>query len=258
MSGSRSGADLAPDTETTDAGSGDAPLGDHLANAPRSLDGRPARQLSDLPDWQYALMEFHKLYRFGSAGGSDRIRKHMRAVRERLSRAIASDPPLRFQAPAGKPVTAHLSRALDTGIGTQMDLPVRSIAKIAPHLVWQWGYERMPRNLDKKYAFAELLGPNGPVLCEDVIIGLVLFAPRCTYPSHSHDGIEESYVILSGAISENHAGVFVPGSLILNMANHEHAITTQQREPALLGYAWVGAPDKLAHPHMTFSRKRKA
>jgi dimethylpropiothetin dethiomethylase len=181
----------------------------------------------------------------------------MRAVRERLSKAIASDPPLRFDPPSSKPVTAHLSRALDTGIGSSMDLPIRSIGKVAPHLVWQWGYDRMPKNLDKKYAFAELLGPNGPVVCQDLILGLVLFAPRCTYPSHSHDGIEESYIVLSGDISENHAGVFVPGSLILNLANHDHAITTQQREPALLGYAWVGDPDRLARPHMTFSRKRK-
>jgi dimethylpropiothetin dethiomethylase len=72
-------------------------------------------------------------------------------------------------------------------------------------------------------------------------LGLVLFAPKTTYPAHAHKDITESYICLSGATSENDAGVYVPGSMIINVPEHKHAITTSDREPALLAYAWTGA-----------------
>ena len=40
-----------------------------------------------------------------------------------------------------------------------------------------------------KYAYAELVGPRGPVVSERLTLGLVLFGPRCTYPAHSHVGM---------------------------------------------------------------------
>ena len=48
-------------------------------------------------------------------------------------------------------------------------------------------------------------------------------------------------------------GVFGPGSLIFNMPNHEHTITTSDREPVLLSYAWIGSEEDLAHQVMKFS-----
>ena len=114
-----------------------------------------------------------------------------------------------------------------------------------PHLVWQYGYEKVPRGLERKYAYAELAGPTGPVMTDEVILGLVLFAPGCTYPAHAHDGISESYICLSGAVSENDQGVYAPGSLV---AEHN---------PSLLCYAWVGDQEKLANQKMVFSRAPK-
>lgn len=68
----------------------------------------------------------------------------------------------------------------------------------------------MPPGLKRKYAYAELMGPRGPVVSERLILGLVLFGPKCTFPVHSHDGITESYVCLSGVVSENDAGFHLP------------------------------------------------
>ena len=115
----------------------------------------------------------------------------------------------------------------------------------------------MPRGLSRKYGYAELVGPYGPVVSERLILGLVLFAPRCTYPAHSHDGICESYICLSGAISEGNAGVYAPGSLLYNPPQQSHRMTTGDHEPTLLAYAWTGPPDKLINQTMKFSRKRK-
>ena len=114
----------------------------------------------------------------------------------------------------------------------------------------------MPRGLENKYAYAEICSPNGPVISDDVILGVVLFAPGCVYPSHAHDGITESYICLSGSVSENHQGVYSPGSMIFNPPSHAHRITVSKKEPALLLYAWVGEQAYLKKQEMVFKRKK--
>lgn len=116
------------------------------------------------------------------------------------------------------------------------------------------GYESVPKGLAGKYAFAEFAGPYGPVVIPDVILGVVLFAPRCTYPNHAHSGISESYICLSGAISENDEGVLAPGSMLYNPPGKPHRITVSDQEPSLLAYAWHGRPEELAGQKMVFSR----
>jgi dimethylpropiothetin dethiomethylase len=214
------------------------------------------RRLSDYPDWGYLLREFYEAYRFLSSGGSEKIRAHQRAVRESVGRVTRADAEIRFDAPAHKPVTAHLKRAFDEGRLERTAPLIRAVESVQDHLIWQYGYEKVPRGLDKNFAYAEVCGPNGPVLTNEVILGLVLFAPGCTYPAHSHTGISESYICLSGAVSENHQGVYSPGSMIFNPPEHTHRITVSKLEPALLAYAWTGPQEKLANQKMVFSRKR--
>jgi dimethylpropiothetin dethiomethylase len=209
------------------------------------------------PDWRYLLADFYDLYRMIPAGGSDKIRRHQRQTREAINRVIRADPDFRPQMPAEKPVTRHLRRALDQGRGGPMAPIIRSLDAISPALSWQYGYEKVPPALASSYAYAEIAGPHGPVVTADVILGVVLFAPACTYPAHAHKGITESYVCLSGAVSENHQGVYVPGSMIFNPPDHLHRITVGDREPALLAYAWLGAADDLADQKMVFTRARK-
>ncbi|MGZ2258663.1 dimethylsulfonioproprionate lyase family protein [Roseobacter sp. A03A-229] len=214
-------------------------------------------QLRDLPDWRYLLQEYYELYRFLPSGGSARIRSHQRNVREAISRVLKANPAIRLQPPGHKPVTAHLKRALDEGRGDRMGAMVRALESVQGDLSWQYGYEKVPKALQGSYAYAEVTGPNGPVVSAEIILGIVLFAPGCTYPAHAHKGITESYVCLSGAVSENHQGVYVPGSLIFNPPEHLHRITVGINEPALLAYAWMGAPTDLQDQKMVFTRSRK-
>jgi dimethylpropiothetin dethiomethylase len=213
------------------------------------------KRLNDIPDWIYLLREFYEIYRFLSSGGSNHIRAHQRAVREAISRVMSSNRQLVLGTGIQKPVTGHLRRALDEGRVERHSNIIRAIEAVQASIDWQYGYEKVPRGLKDKYAYAELCGPSGPVISEEVILGLVLFAPDCTYPSHAHDGITESYVCLSGAVSENHQGVYAPGSMIFNPPGQRHRITVSNREPALMAYAWVGPKDKLADQKMVFSRK---
>ena len=92
-------------------------------------------------------------------------------------------------------------------------------------------------------------GPDGA-------LSVVFAYDRC--PPHAHDGITESYICLSGAVSENHQGVYAPGSLIFNPPGAMHRITVSDREPSLLAYAWIGPEEKLANQKMVFSRARAA
>ncbi|MDG1067233.1 MAG: dimethylsulfonioproprionate lyase family protein [Sulfitobacter sp.] len=218
---------------------------------------QPAQTLRDVPDWRYLLQEYDELYRYLPAGGSDRIRGHQRKVREAITRLIRKNADLRPQPPEKKPVTAHLRRALDEGRQGVLAPAVRALDAVAPHLSWQYGYEKVPKGLANSYAYAELAGQNGPVISDEIILGVVLFAPGCTYPAHAHKGITESYVCLSGAVSENHQGVYVPGSMIFNPPDHLHRITVGDREPALLAYAWIGDKADLHEQKMVFTRPRK-
>ncbi len=215
----------------------------------------PIQRLSDLPDWTYILRDSYDLYRRLSAGGSIKIRSHQSAVREAISRVLKSNAEVREGEFVAKPVNKHLTRALNNGRIERHGAFIRSIEAISHTLSWQYGYEKVPRGLERKFAYAEMAGPNGPVITDEIILGLVLFAPGCTYPAHAHDGIYESYVCLSGAVSENDQGVYAPGSLIFNPPQQLHRITVADQNPALLFYAWQGKPDKLQNQKMVFSRK---
>lgn len=215
-------------------------------------------RLRQEPDWFYLLREYYELYRRSSAGGSRLIRMHQRSVRETISKVMDEDPPVSFQQPMTKPVSVHMKRALDNGRLGAMAPIIRAIDNLSGQLSWLYGYDTVPRHLLGKFAYAEIVGPNGPVVSNRLILGLVLFAPRCVYPTHSHDGLTESYFCLSGSVSENDDGVYAPGSMIFNPPGREHRITVDAREPCLLAYAWAGAPDKLANQKMKFSRSRKA
>ena len=215
-------------------------------------------RLMESPNWLYLLREFDALYRYGSAGGSPAIRGHRKRVRDRLSAAMAQNPDVLESNGESKPVIAHFPRALDLGERGAMQGMARALREVRDALTWEYGYEKLSKALAQKYAYCEILGPKGPVKCDTLILGFVLFAPNTTYPQHSHLDIEESYISVAGAWSENNAAVFAPGSLILNRSGDEHRITTGDRDPCLLAYAWCGPEERLAAPNMKLTATRKA
>ena len=215
-------------------------------------------RLSDDADLAYLLRDVDDVYRRSSAGGSKIIRTHQRRVRETLTRVIDTNPLLRVTDCAVKPATAHLPRALELGAAGPLARFARTARRVAPQLSWVHGYEKMPKTLARRYAYAEIVGPNGPVPADTIIVGMVLFAPDTVYPQHAHAGIEESYVSVAGAWSENDGAVYAPGSLILNRSGDHHRLTVGDRDPCLLIYAWLGTVERLRAPGMVFSRQRRA
>lgn len=214
-------------------------------------------RLSEHPNWYYLMRDIYELYRFSSAGGSQRIRTHMRRVRAAVSRLVKADPIVSPKAPETKPAVKHLNRALDVDATGRLATVIQGIDRIRDSLTWQYGYDKVPSSLAKRYCFAELCGPHARVPCSEVTLGLVLFGPGCSYPAHAHQGISESYICISGAVSENHQGVYAPGSLIFNPPEHMHRITVSDLEPALLLYAWEGCESALSDQKMRLGPPRR-
>jgi len=211
--------------------------------------------LQDHPDIAYYLRDLVFVYRGLSAGGSKPIRGHMKIVRETLGKALKAKPGMQLPDPEHRPVCRHLPRALDQGLQGPASAMIQAFSRFEPLLRWGYGYDRLPARLKETYAYAEILGPRGPVAADGIVAGVVLLAPDSLYPNHSHTGITESYLCLSGALSQNDAGVYVPGSLIFNPPGHGHRITVDRFEPCLLSYVWVGSEEAIAEQKMTFRRK---
>ncbi|MEM9715818.1 MAG: dimethylsulfonioproprionate lyase family protein, partial [Pseudomonadota bacterium] len=133
-----------------------------------------------------------------------------------------------------------------SGLATQLSL-------ISRYLQWEYGYADMPENLRHSFAYTEIAGEQSQIKSKQLAIGLVLFGPGCVYPPHGHPGITESYLVLSGTVSQNDFGVFGPGSLIFNPPSREHTITVDAMSPALLAYAWTAETGVLATNEMTLN-----
>ncbi|WP_445322643.1 dimethylsulfonioproprionate lyase family protein [Roseobacter sp. HKCC-CH-9324] len=118
--------------------------------------------------------------------------------------------------------------------------------------------KRVREGISQVFDTNPVVMPRGPIYSEKMILGFVLFAPRTTYPQHSHAEIEESDISVAGDWSENEVAVHAPGSLILNRPGDEHRITTADLDPCLLAYAWLGPESKLSSPGMKLSATRKA
>jgi len=230
-----------------------ADIGSEVAGVAQS---ETERRLVDEPDWVYLLREYYEMYRRTSAGGSRLIRRHQRIARESISKVMEDNPVMRFHQPMTKPVCAHLKRALDNGRLQSTATVIRAIESVSHELSWVYGYSSVPKHLAGKFAYAEIVGPSGPVVSTRIILGLVLFAPKCIYPTHSHNDLTESYYCLSGSVSENDDGVYAPGSLIFNPPGRQHRITVDEREPCILAYAWTGPQDTLATQKLVFTRTR--
>lgn len=211
-----------------------------------------AHPLQELPNWAYLLQEIRRVYRRTSSGGSRPVRAHRLTVGEALRSLAGGGTEVRNNAPAQLPVCAHLDRALDNARLGPLSGFARTLEHVRGELAWRYGYESVPEALAERYGYCELAGPRGPVMTTRIILGLVLLAPRCTYPQHRHAGITESYVAVSGAFSENDMGVYAPGSVVLNQAGQTHRITTGPSEPCLLLFAWTGSEAALADDRLTF------
>ena len=118
-------------------------------------------RLIDVPDWKYVFQEIDQVYRLGSAGGSSVIRSHQRRVRETISKIVKSNPYYTPRQPENNPVSAHWGRALDLADSGPLANLSRVLYRVESQLTWEYGYQKVPRELAKRYAYCEMVGPQG-------------------------------------------------------------------------------------------------
>lgn len=188
-------------------------------------------------------------YQSAYSAGSRQIDKHLEVVGDGI-RHVIHDPRLQLRQPADKPVVRHLRTALKMGEFFNESPVYHTIGMMAPCLTWEYGYELLPDTLAQQYAYAEIIGPRGPIVYKHMILGMILLGPDAYYPRHHHPEIEESYIGLAGYVSINDFTVITTNSMTLIPAGRSHWMGTDRETPALMAFAWLGSEEALLRNQM--------
>jgi hypothetical protein len=158
-----------------------------------------------------------------------RAAEHLKAA----SPQRPADPPQALAVLAHLPSIALPSLAADHGA---------LYRDSASHLPWTDGGFALPAAIRGRNAYAELVGPEGPLLSSYCRFGFYLQAPDCLYPAHSH-AAEELYLTLSGSVEWwlDGGDTFIPSipGLVHHLPWQRHAMRTG-RSPLLAMWIWLG------------------
>jgi mannose-6-phosphate isomerase-like protein (cupin superfamily) len=157
--------------------------------------------------------------------------------------AASATPNPDFAGTPNRDHTAILAPALADGASSPTAGITTAMSALPAPLPWHYHYADRDDAPDRaaRIAFAELIGPRGPLAAPDCRIGFTLMAAGTFYPLHAHPA-EELYLVLSGAalwMAPPAQRVAPPGGLILHPSNQPHAMRTDQ-QPLLALYGWSG------------------
>jgi len=152
-----------------------------------------------------------------------------------------------------QPFTAapsHYAALLERALENARLGPVAEVAaQLTPvHSSLPWVYHYEPRSVEEdlsdRIAFAELVGPDGPMRAPHCRIGFTLMAERTTYPMHCHPAVE-LYLVMTGCAqwqTPTSNRRVRPGEFVLHASNEPHAMRTFD-EPLLALWSWSGDID---------------
>ncbi len=118
------------------------------------------------------------------------------------------------------------------------------ITPVAHTLPWTNFYEEtdLTRPFLSQFAVTEIAGPTGPIVAEDVIMGIFLLGPHTFYPLHKHKA-DEVYTVIAGQVhfmfDDHHEVTRGPGDNQYVPSGALHALQTGD-EPFLALYTWIG------------------
>jgi hypothetical protein len=168
------------------------------------------------------------------------------AARDELRRvaqliAAIGDQPAELR-PTQHPLTRHLSKVLERADQLAPEI-AGALRPIASELPWRYGYA--PRTdapgLEAAMGWAELIGPQAPIVSTKVCFGLTLIAPHSFYPPHRHPAVELYRIVVGDPLwtVATTTSTQSPGALIFHDSNVVHAMRTGA-EPLLAIYSWTG------------------
>jgi hypothetical protein len=174
------------------------------------------------------------------------VHRHAEGVGETLARLAEHDRAgsraiVAKQLPACRFLPAMLRevRAIEDGLAA-------AIAEVADDLYWRqnpnYSDEAMGQpGYMENYAYAELIGPSGPIEGDDFLLGLMILGPHMHYLDHYHPAPELYWLLTGPSDWKAGAGGFVPriaGETVWHQPFRVHATRTSDT-PLLTVWAWT-------------------
>lgn len=145
-----------------------------------------------------------------------------------------------------QPTQVPACQMLNRLSGINADSLLLCLLDCSDKLHWRLpGFGSLPRQLQHKMAVAELLGPQGMFLSENLRFGVLLQAEGTVYPPHSHRA-EELYQVLHGhahwQVGNKKATIKPPGSFVYHPSGQPHSMVNGS-EPLVALWIWAGDID---------------
>ena len=130
------------------------------------------------------------------------------------------------------PAADFLGAAVPTG--NQQTRPLlETFERCSNRLRWEQSYRKedqlVPDEMLENYAFAEIIGKQGPFVSDRIRAGIGIWGPQIAYPRHQHQA-EEIYIVLAGAtefrIGEAEETLYKTGDVALVESNTWHGFRT--------------------------------
>lgn len=106
--------------------------------------------------------------------------------------------PRRAVTPHRQPVVDYLDNAAYEHGNQTSNTVLSQLQAMSPRLAWAQSYSRaqVSERFLARYAWAELVGPRGPIASHTLVCGFLLLGPDIEYPEHAH-APEELYIPLT-------------------------------------------------------------
>jgi mannose-6-phosphate isomerase-like protein (cupin superfamily) len=170
-------------------------------------------------------------------------RDALRELNDALRSAVARE---HFSVTRVHDYSATLDSAIAMSAAHATNVTCREVLNVQSFLPWTYHYPARAgeETLATHIAFAELIGPDGPMSAPHTRAGFTLIAPDTSYPMHAHPAVELYWVMSGHALWETATArrIVPPGEFVLHRSNEAHAMRTFD-EPLLALWGWSGDLD---------------
>ena len=151
-----------------------------------------------------------------------------KVIAQRLDSGLPATP----RAKQSNPLSDVLQQVADTvdDLPVALQPLVNAILDLTDYLIWYKRQAPLPEFM-QGHANADIIGPKGLVVRDDILVGITLMRPELIYPDHHHLP-EEIYIVLSEGLWRQNDRPWHspgPGGYIYNPADIIHAMKSVDR-----------------------------
>lgn len=115
---------------------------------------------------------------------------------------------------------------LKTGLPAHWQVMAESLLELLPQLPWYQRQEPAFKSFMAGHANAQIVGPDGLIESDRLMLGISLLSPNITYPDHQHPPAEIYLVLTPGEWRQDDKAWYEPGpgSYVYNQPDVVHAM----------------------------------